>query len=82
MVHATTTMNVAAPSSGGGGCAPSWNKRGWRRSVPSDSGQTGADPVNRLVLVPQRLYIEKSAGGRTEIRLRRDGDDVSVVELR
>jgi hypothetical protein len=48
------------------------------------SGKTrgGTSYHNRFVLVPQRLYIEKSVGGRTEIRLRRDGDDVSVVELR
>ena len=48
------------------------------------SGKTrgGTSYHNRFVLVPQRLYIEKSAGGRTEILLRRDGDKVSVVELR
>jgi hypothetical protein len=57
-------------------------------SIPNSyivvSGKTrgGTSYHNRFVLVPQRLYIEKSAGGPTEIQLRRDGDKVSVVELR
>jgi len=57
-------------------------------SIPNSyivvSGKTlgGTSYHNRFVLVPQRLYVEKSAGGPTEILLRRDGDKVSVVELR
>ena len=57
-------------------------------NIPSSylvvSGKTrgGTSYHNRFVLVPQRLYIEKGAGGPTELLLRRDGDDVSVVELR
>ena len=48
------------------------------------SGKTrgGTSYHNRFVLVPQRLYIEKSTGGPTEILLRREGEKVSVVELR
>jgi hypothetical protein len=49
------------------------------------SGQTrgGTSYHNRFVLVPQRLYIEKSRGGPTELVLRKDRDDaVSVIELR
>lgn len=48
------------------------------------SGKTrgGTSYHNRFVLVPQRLYIEKVAGGPTELLLRRDADSISVVELR
>jgi hypothetical protein len=48
------------------------------------SGKTrgGTSYHNRFVLVPQRLYIEKSAGGPAELVLRRDGGSVNVVELR
>jgi hypothetical protein len=49
------------------------------------SGKTrgGTSYHNRWVLVPQRLYIEKSAGGPSELVLRRDRDDsISVVALR
>ena len=49
------------------------------------SGKTrgGTSYHNRWVLVPQRLYIEKSAGGPSELVLRRDSDDsISVVALR
>ena len=57
-------------------------------TVPSSylvvSGKTrgGTSYHNRFILVPQRLYIEKAAGGPTEILLKREGDRVSVVELR
>jgi hypothetical protein len=57
-------------------------------SIPSSylvvSGKTrgGTSYHNRFVLVPQRLYIEKSAGGPAELVLRRDGGSVNVVELR
>jgi hypothetical protein len=48
------------------------------------SGRTrgGTSYHNRFVLVPQRLYIEKSVGGPAELLLRKDADNVSVVELR
>jgi len=48
------------------------------------SGKTrgGTSYHNRFVLVPQRLYIEKGSGGPTELLLRKDGDSVSVVEVR
>jgi hypothetical protein len=61
---------------------------GQTSSIPGSylvvSGKTrgGTSYHNRFVLVPQRLYIEKSAGGGTELVLRKDGDSVSVVELR
>jgi len=57
-------------------------------SIPNSyivvSGKTrgGTSYHNRFVRVPQRLYIEKNAGGPTEILLQRDGDTVNVVELR
>jgi hypothetical protein len=48
------------------------------------SGKTrgGTSYHNRFVLVPQRLYVEKSTGGPAELVLRREGENVSVVELR
>jgi hypothetical protein len=48
------------------------------------SGKTsgGTSYHNRYVFVPQRLYIKKDIGGPTEVVLRKDGDHVSVVELR
>ena len=60
---------------------------GRESSIPSSylvvSGKTsgGTSYHNRFVLVPQRLYIEKGAGGPTELLLRKDGDSVSVVAL-
>ena len=61
---------------------------GQTANIPSSylvvSGKTrgGTSYHNRFVLVPQRLYIEKSAGGPAELVLRREGEGVSVVELR
>lgn len=48
------------------------------------SGKTrgGTSYHNRFVLVPRRLYIEKSEGGPAEIVLRRADGNVSVVDLR
>jgi len=48
------------------------------------SGRTsgGTSYHNRLVFVPQRLYLKKDQGGSTELVLRKDGDRISVVELR
>jgi hypothetical protein len=48
------------------------------------SGKTsgGTSYHNRFVFVPQRLYLKKDFGGPTEVVLRKDGDRVSVVELR
>jgi hypothetical protein len=48
------------------------------------SGKTGGGTSyhNRFVFVPQRLYLEKDRGGATELVLRKDGDHISVVELR
>ena len=48
------------------------------------SGKTrgGTSYHNRFVFVPQRLYVEKDRGGMTELVLRKDGDRISVVELR
>ncbi len=51
--------------------------------VVSGRAPGGTSYHNRFVLVPQRLYIEKSQGGPTELVLRRDRDgNVEVVELR
>jgi hypothetical protein len=48
------------------------------------SGKTsgGTSYHNRFVFVPQRLYLKKDLGGSTELVLRKDGDHISVVELR
>jgi hypothetical protein len=48
------------------------------------SGKTsgGTSYHNRFVFVPRRLYLEKDAGSSTEIILRKDGDHISVVDLR
>jgi hypothetical protein len=51
--------------------------------VVSGTTRGGTSYHNRFILVPQRLYIEKSQGGPTEVVLRREGNDnVSVIELR
>lgn len=48
------------------------------------SGKTsgGTSYHNRFVFVPQRLYLKKDLGGSTELVLSKDGDRISVVELR
>lgn len=48
------------------------------------SGQTsgGTSYHNRYVFVPGRLYLRKDHGGPTDLVLRKDGDKVSVVEVR
>jgi hypothetical protein len=48
------------------------------------SGKTsgGTSYHNRFLFVPQRLYLKKDLGGSTELVLRKDGDRISVVELR
>jgi hypothetical protein len=47
------------------------------------SGKTsgGTSYHNRYVFVPQRLYIQK-AKGATELVLKKEGDRISVVEVR
>ncbi len=47
------------------------------------SGKTsgGTSYHNRFVFVPHRLYIQK-AKGATELVLKKDGDKISVVEVR
>jgi hypothetical protein len=48
------------------------------------SGKTpgGTSYHNRYVFVPRRLYLQKGLGGLTEVVLHKEGDRVSVVELR
>jgi hypothetical protein len=48
------------------------------------SGKTsgGTSYHNRFVFVPQRLYLKQDLGGSTGLLLRKDGDRISVVELR
>jgi hypothetical protein len=48
------------------------------------SGKTsgGTSYHNRFVFVPQRLYLRKDLGGSSELVLHKDGDRISVVELR
>jgi hypothetical protein len=51
--------------------------------VVSGKSRGGTSYHNRFVLVPQRLYIEKSQGGSTALVLQRDADDtVRLIELR
>ncbi len=47
------------------------------------SGKTpgGTSYHNRFVFVPRRLYVKKD-GGATELVLRKDGDRISLVEVR
>ncbi len=47
------------------------------------SGKTsgGTSYHNRFIFVPKRLYLKKE-GGPSELVLRKDGDHVSVVEIR
>ena len=54
------------------------------RSYLVVSGKTsgGTSYHNRFVFVPQRLYLKKDLGGSTELVLHKDGERVSVVELR
>jgi len=53
-------------------------------SVLVVSGRTSGATTyhNRFVFVPARLYLRKDAGGPAEIVLRRQGEKISVVELR
>lgn len=48
------------------------------------SGKTsgGTSYHNRFIFVPQRLYLKKELGGSTELVLHKDGERISVVELR
>jgi hypothetical protein len=48
------------------------------------SGKTsgGTSYHNRFVFVPQRLYVEKSQGGATDLVLRKVGTEIHVVEIR
>lgn len=54
----------------------------WRSYIVV-SGKTsgGTSYHNRFVFVPQRLYLKKE-GGPTELVLRKDGDRISVIEVR
>jgi len=48
------------------------------------SGKTpgGTSYHNRFVFVPMRLYVRKERGGTAEVVLRKDGQRVSVVDVR
>ncbi len=67
---------------------PSLNPSSQRQDVWGSyivvSGRTsgGTSYHNRVVFVPQRLYVEKKQGGPSEIVLRKDADRISVVEVR
>ena len=66
---------------------PSFGESGQETNVWSSylvvSGKTsgGTSYHNRFVFVPKRLYIEKK-NGATELVLRKEGDRISVVEVR
>ena len=71
-VEITPTLPAGAePSSG-------------RNSYLVVSGKTsgGTSYHNRFIVVPQRLYVRKDHGGVTELILHRDGDRISIVDLR
>ncbi len=57
---------------------------GIRASYLVVSGKTagGTSYHNRFVVVPRRLYVEKTSGGPAELLLRKEGEDVAVVEVR
>ena len=63
---------------------PSWARQDVWGSYLVVSGRTsgGTSYHNRFVFVPRRLYVEKAQGGAAELVLRREGDRISVVELR
>jgi hypothetical protein len=67
---------------------PSFGESGQSNGVWSSylvvSGKTsgGTSYHNRFVFVPSRLYIRKDHGGATEVVLRKDGERISVVEIR
>ena len=48
------------------------------------SGKTsgGTSYHNRFVFVPERLYVDKPQGGSTDLVLHKQGDRISVVEIR
>ena len=50
--------------------------------VVSGKARGGTSYHNRFVFVPERLYVEKDRGGLTQLVLRKDGDRISLVELR
>lgn len=51
--------------------------------VVSGKNSGGTSYHNRFILVPQRLYIEKTQGGPADLLLRKGPNDgVSVVEVR
>jgi hypothetical protein len=62
----------------------SWQKKDVWSSYLVVSGKTsgGTSYHNRFVFVPKRLYIKKDQGGATELVLRKDGERISVVEIR
>jgi hypothetical protein len=63
---------------------PSWARQDIWGSYIVVSGKTsgGTSYHNRFVYVPSRLYLRKDQGGATEIVLRKDGDRISVVQVR
>lgn len=62
----------------------SWQKKDVWSSYLVVSGKTsgGTSYHNRFVFVPHRLYIKKDLGGATELVLRKDGQRISVIEVR
>ncbi len=50
--------------------------------VVSGKSAGGTSYHNRFVVVPQRLYLEKRAGGPAELLLRKEGANVALVEVR
>jgi hypothetical protein len=50
--------------------------------VVSGKNSGGTSYHNRFVFVPERLYLKKDLGGPAQLVLRKDGEHISVVELR
>jgi hypothetical protein len=66
------------PSIASGSAANVWGSY----LVVSGKNSGGTSYHNRFVFVPQRLYVEKTFGGSTELVLRKDKDRINVVEVR
>lgn len=61
---------------------PAHSNRFERSQAGSGKTPGGTSYHNRFVFVPRRLYLKKDLGGLTEVVLHKEGDRVSVVELR
>jgi hypothetical protein len=66
------------PSIAAGQASKSWSSY----LVVSGKTSGGTSYHNRFVFIPQRLYLKQDLGGSSEVILHKDGDHISVIELR